>query len=202
MCIRDRFGSRKVHIKILHGRIVCRVGGGYLLIEEFIQLYSNQELAKLKKAGIDPSNLNSSLQLPTDVSDNESRSPSPGRRSPRKLDDSPTFTKTAYARYNLRTSEKIIDEDELDNYQEELQDGVVVEVSPDSKQKGFANYFRRMSRFDKPVEANQFEKVRITAHTSQLRKSSKSPIRASSSSNQGSTKNSSPLRASQRTNKD
>jgi HK97 family phage major capsid protein len=35
------FGTRKIYCKILNGKLVVRVGGGYMIIEEFIQTYSD-----------------------------------------------------------------------------------------------------------------------------------------------------------------
>ena len=37
------FGSKKVSITIKNGYLVCRVGGGYMMIEEFLKLILNQE---------------------------------------------------------------------------------------------------------------------------------------------------------------
>lgn len=42
------FGSKRVHVKILNSKLVIRIGGGYMYVEEFIKLYAQQELAKLK----------------------------------------------------------------------------------------------------------------------------------------------------------
>jgi hypothetical protein len=41
------FGTRKIYAKILNGRLVIRVGGGYMVIEEFIATYAETELAKM-----------------------------------------------------------------------------------------------------------------------------------------------------------
>lgn len=43
------FGLKKIFAKILNGKLVIRVGGGYMIIDEFIQTYADQELAKLEK---------------------------------------------------------------------------------------------------------------------------------------------------------
>ena len=43
------FGTRKIYAKILNGKLVIRVGGGYMIIEEFINTYAEQELAKINK---------------------------------------------------------------------------------------------------------------------------------------------------------
>jgi len=51
------FGTKKIYAKILNGRLVIRVGGGYMVIDEFIQTYAQQELVKIqakRAAGIDP----------------------------------------------------------------------------------------------------------------------------------------------------
>ena len=43
------FGLKKIFAKILNGRLVIRVGGGYMVIEKFIETYADQELTKLRK---------------------------------------------------------------------------------------------------------------------------------------------------------
>ena len=43
------FGTRKIYAKILNGKLVIRVGGGYMIIEEFINTYAEQELNKINK---------------------------------------------------------------------------------------------------------------------------------------------------------
>lgn len=43
------FGLKKIFAKIMNGKLVIRVGGGYMIIEEFIQNYADQELLKLEK---------------------------------------------------------------------------------------------------------------------------------------------------------
>ena len=42
------FGTRKIFAKIMNGKLVIRVGGGYMVIEEFIANYADQELARCK----------------------------------------------------------------------------------------------------------------------------------------------------------
>ena len=34
------FGTKKIYAKILNGRLVIRVGGGYMVIEKFIETYA------------------------------------------------------------------------------------------------------------------------------------------------------------------
>jgi prefoldin subunit 5 len=51
------FGTRKIYAKILNGKLVVRVGGGYMIFEEFIATYAEQEMTRLEKLyekGIDP----------------------------------------------------------------------------------------------------------------------------------------------------
>lgn len=43
------FGTRKIYAKIMNGKLVIRVGGGYMVIEEFISTYAEQELTKLNR---------------------------------------------------------------------------------------------------------------------------------------------------------
>ncbi len=51
------FGTKKIYAKIQNGKLVIRVGGGYMIIDEFIQSYAQQELIKIqarRAAGEDP----------------------------------------------------------------------------------------------------------------------------------------------------
>lgn len=41
------FGLRKIYAKIMNGKLVIRVGGGYMVIDEFIKSYADQELQRL-----------------------------------------------------------------------------------------------------------------------------------------------------------
>ena len=41
------FGSRKIFAKIMNEKLVIRVGGGFMLIEEFLPTYGQQELDKM-----------------------------------------------------------------------------------------------------------------------------------------------------------
>ena len=43
------FGTRKIYAKIMNGKLVIRVGGGYMVIEEFIATYAQQELSKMQQ---------------------------------------------------------------------------------------------------------------------------------------------------------
>lgn len=43
------FGTRKIYARIMNGKLVVRVGGGYMFISEFILTYSDPEIAKLTK---------------------------------------------------------------------------------------------------------------------------------------------------------
>ena len=42
------YGSKRVFVKIEGGKIILRVGGGYMRIEEFIRIFTSEELEKLK----------------------------------------------------------------------------------------------------------------------------------------------------------
>lgn len=48
------FGSKKVCIKVENGKIVVRVGGGYLRVNEFLATYTAAELDRSIREGIDP----------------------------------------------------------------------------------------------------------------------------------------------------
>jgi hypothetical protein len=43
------FGSRKVQVKVEGGKILIRVGGGYLSVDEFLDQYTPTELEKLER---------------------------------------------------------------------------------------------------------------------------------------------------------
>jgi chromosome segregation ATPase len=41
------FGTKKIYAKIMNGKLVIRVGGGYMFIEKFIETYADAELNKI-----------------------------------------------------------------------------------------------------------------------------------------------------------
>ena len=43
------FGTKKILAKIINGRLVIRVGGGYMNAEEFIEQYGKIEIMKLMR---------------------------------------------------------------------------------------------------------------------------------------------------------
>jgi hypothetical protein len=48
------FGSKKVCIKVENGKIIIRVGGGYMRINDFLDTYTTLELDRSIREGIDP----------------------------------------------------------------------------------------------------------------------------------------------------
>jgi hypothetical protein len=51
------FGTRKIYAKIQAGKLIIRVGGGWMIITEFIEHYADEEMRKLealRTQGIDP----------------------------------------------------------------------------------------------------------------------------------------------------
>lgn len=82
------FGTRKIYAKIMNGKLVVRVGGGYMFISEFITSYSDQEIIKLtklcEKYGVD-SIWDLDLE---EIYYSKTGNNSPGR-SPNNLDKSP-----------------------------------------------------------------------------------------------------------------
>jgi hypothetical protein len=52
------FGSKKIFAKIMNDKLVIRVGGGFMLIDEFLATYGQQEYEKLNPAK-NPSQLSS-----------------------------------------------------------------------------------------------------------------------------------------------
>lgn len=44
------FGTKKIFAKIMNGKLVIRVGGGFMTIEEFIANYSDTEMMKIRNS--------------------------------------------------------------------------------------------------------------------------------------------------------
>ena len=60
-----QFGSKKICIKVECGKINIRVGGGYMIIDEFIDEYTTIELEKSIRDGTDPmGGANSPMKCP------------------------------------------------------------------------------------------------------------------------------------------
>jgi hypothetical protein len=48
-----QFGQKRVYIKVEKGnQILCRVGGGYMHIDEFIQMYTPTEVEKIERRDV------------------------------------------------------------------------------------------------------------------------------------------------------
>ena len=45
------YGSKKIFAKIMNGKLIIRVGGGYMLIDEFLKNYAEQEKDKVETLG-------------------------------------------------------------------------------------------------------------------------------------------------------
>ena len=43
------FGSRKIFAKIMNDKLVIRVGGGFMLVDEFLNTFGPQEMAKMNE---------------------------------------------------------------------------------------------------------------------------------------------------------
>jgi len=41
------FGTKKIYAKIMQGKLVIRVGGGFMSVEEFINTYAEFEITKV-----------------------------------------------------------------------------------------------------------------------------------------------------------
>ena len=44
-----QFGTRRVMVKVERGKIMIKVGGGYLSIDEFLQQYTPAELSAFER---------------------------------------------------------------------------------------------------------------------------------------------------------
>ena len=87
-----QFGSKKICIKVEQGKIIIRVGGGYMYIDEFLDQYTTVELEKSIRDGLDPmGGERSPMRVPGKRGLNESnvgRSPSP-KKLLHRIDASP-----------------------------------------------------------------------------------------------------------------
>ena len=44
-----QFGTRKIYVRVEQSKIIIRVGGGYLSIDEFLDIYTPMELERLER---------------------------------------------------------------------------------------------------------------------------------------------------------
>jgi len=72
-----QFGSRKIYVRVEKDRIIIRVGGGYLTIDEFLDIYTPIELEKIERKGI-----NRKMAIQRTLVGRELREESPIRSSP------------------------------------------------------------------------------------------------------------------------
>lgn len=94
-----QFGSKKICVGVEQGKINIRVGGGYMVIEEFLDQYTTIELEKSIREGIDPlGGEHSPMKVPGSTSPKKrlaaanaglSRSPSP-KKLLHRIHSSPT----------------------------------------------------------------------------------------------------------------
>lgn len=75
------FGTRKVHVKLLNGNLVVKIGGGYMFIEQFVKMYGAAESEKMAQ-----------------MRDYESRKQSESENSSRGEDDHKRYSKEAFAK--------------------------------------------------------------------------------------------------------
>lgn len=87
-----QFGSKKICIKVEQGKIIIRVGGGYMYIDEFLDQYTTVELEKSIRDGLDPmGGENSPMRIPGKGGNRNAganRSPSP-KKLLHRIDASP-----------------------------------------------------------------------------------------------------------------
>ncbi len=46
------FGNRRIKATMQGGRLVIRVGGGFMVVEEFVQTYGHQEFMKMQQLAL------------------------------------------------------------------------------------------------------------------------------------------------------
>ena len=78
-----QFGSKKIFVKVEKDKIQIRVGGGFLSIDEFLEIYTPQELEKLERK--DPlKRFSEKVAMQKTLIGNEVRESSPIRSPERK----------------------------------------------------------------------------------------------------------------------
>ena len=76
-----QFGQRKVNVRVERGKIMIKVGGGYLSIDEFLDQYTPAELAAFERQ--DPLlRFSAKVAIQKTVGDKDAYETSPIRRSP------------------------------------------------------------------------------------------------------------------------
>jgi Growth-Arrest-Specific Protein 2 Domain len=79
------YGSKKIFAKIMNGKLIIRVGGGYMLIDEFLKNYAEVEKEKMRDRGLIPEEyddgMNSTPAKKGRGSPNNRMSKSPGGRT-------------------------------------------------------------------------------------------------------------------------
>lgn len=76
-----QFGSRKIYVRVEKDRIIIRVGGGYLTIDEFLDIYTPIELDKIDKKSTSK-RINETMAIQRTLIGREVREDSPIRSSP------------------------------------------------------------------------------------------------------------------------
>ena len=90
------FGTRRIMVKVERDRILIKVGGGFLSIDEFLDHYTPEELAKIERK--DPfKRLSEKVAIQKTIGDRSGLETSPVRRSVSPL-------KQASIRNSLQTS--------------------------------------------------------------------------------------------------
>jgi len=75
------FGTRKIYVRVEQGKIIIRVGGGYLTIDEFLDIYTPVELERLERK--DPlKKFSEKVAVQRNLVGRELRESSPVRASP------------------------------------------------------------------------------------------------------------------------
>jgi len=75
------FGTRKIYVRVEQGKIIIRVGGGYLTIDEFLDIYTPVELERLERK--DPlKKFSEKVAVQRNLVGREIRESSPVRASP------------------------------------------------------------------------------------------------------------------------
>lgn len=77
------FGTKKIFAKIMNGKLVIRVGGGFMVIEEFIAAYADQEMKKMQQMELNQMNSDGDGSSKSKGGYSSKKSPRAGGGSPR-----------------------------------------------------------------------------------------------------------------------
>ena len=106
------FGTKKIFAKILNDRLVIRVGGGFMMIDEFLSIYTAQELAKIEKEEANSRNGSLSAQKSGELDYSGHTSPMAVPNNSKKI---PIRSRSPIGSINGTNRARVLNETEIKN---------------------------------------------------------------------------------------